>query len=303
MTIPPPFALTIHGDTPTLFELSERLGFDGDMAAQSQALALSLFEDGPDMLRLQALFESRGHAQACLDHLKRSVDGFSDLTYAVTQLDDEDWVKKSQSGLPPVIAGRFCVYGHHDQQNISADSQYSDCQFHVQIEAGLAFGTGHHGTTKACLLALDHMLQTGPMPTEVLDLGCGAGTLAIAYALATGHPVMATDIDPDAVAVTQDNAKQNGVADQVDAILADGFDTPAVSGLQFDLIFANILAEPLMGLATDIIAALQPGGQVILSGILDEKHEKARAHFSAHGLDVLPMPSVEGWTNLIGSKP
>ena len=114
--------------------------------------------------------------------------------------------------------------------------------------------------------------------------------------------MLATDIDPDAVAVTKENAELNGVGALVTSVVADGFDHAALKDKTFDLIFANILAEPLMALAPDITGALQDKGRVILSGILDEKADKVADCYKAHGLDVSHFPSVEGWTNLLGQK-
>lgn len=290
MTNKPPFALFIRGNKSDAFEVSDQLGFDSDM----QALAVSLFEDGPDTMHVQALFETEAQAQACLSGLKFPTD----MESFITQLPDEDWVSKSQAGLPPVEAGRFWLYGTHD-----ADAIPANVPFPIEINAGLAFGTGHHGTTKGCLVIFDGLLEGGFSPKRVLDLGCGAGVLAIAAAKALSRDILATDIDQDAVDVTLQNAEANGVSSYVKSYRADGFDSPELEGQQFDLIFANILAKPLMGLAPDITQALAPGGRVILSGILDEQAERVSDAFTKKGLKVSPQPSLSGWTSLLGQKP
>ncbi len=290
MTNKPPFALFIRGNKSDAFEVSDQLGFDSDM----QALAVSLFEDGPDTMHVQALFETEAQAQACLSGLKFPTD----MESFITQLPDEDWVSKSQAGLPPVEAGRFWLYGTHD-----ADAIPANVPFPIEINAGLAFGTGHHGTTKGCLVIFDGLLEGGFSPKRVLDLGCGAGVLAIAAAKALSRDILATDIDQDAVDVTLQNAEANGVSSYVKSYRADGFDSPELKGQQFDLIFANILAKPLMGLAPDITQALAPGGKVILSGILDEQAERVSDAFTKKGLKVSPQPSLSGWTSLLGQKP
>ena len=136
-----------------------------------------------------------------------------------------------------------------------------------------------------------------------MDLGCGAGVLAIAAAKALGRDILATDIDQDAVEVTLQNASVNGVSQYIKSYKADGFDSPQLKEQKFDLIFANILAGPLLGLAADIAAALAPGGKVILSGILDEQAETVMAAFKEKGLKVTPQPSLSGWTSLLGQKP
>lgn len=283
----PPFALFIHGEQQFIFDLSDQLGFESEMFA----LAVSVFEDGKDTSHVQALYASQAEAEAAMKALKLddSVEAF------VTQLPDTDWVSLSQAGLPPVEAGPFWIHGDHDANNIPPGTPHP-----IMINAGLAFGTGHHGTTKGCLLIFDQLLKDGLTPDRVLDLGCGAGILAIAAAKALSRNVLATDIDPDAVAVCRDNAEINGVADHVDAQLSDGFDSPSLRGKQFDLIFANILAGPLIGLAPDIARALTANGRVILSGILTEQAEEVRAAFAAAGIETSAQEPLAGWTSLLG---
>jgi len=286
----PPFALFIRGEAAQVFDIAETLGFDEDMAA----LALSVFEDGPGTMQIQALYETETDALA----MQTSLNLAADLESFVVQLDDEDWVSKSQQGLPPVDAGRFWVYGSHD-----ADMIPTHVTWPIHIDAGQAFGTGHHGTTKGCLLVFDDMLKSGIMPGKILDLGCGAGILAIAAAKALKIPVLATDIDPDAVVVTTENAKINNVASFITSEVSDGFQSEMLVGQKFDLIFANILAGPLMSLAPDISDALVPGGQVILSGILDEQASGVASCFEKTGLSVSPQPSLSGWTSLLAIRP
>lgn len=284
-----PYGLFIRTDKSRAFDISDAVGFEYDMGA----LAVSIFEDGPDMMHIQALFETEAQAQACLVKL----DLTTDIEQFITQLPDEDWVSLSQSGLPPVRAGRFFIYGSHDTDKIPADTPYP-----IRIEAGMAFGTGHHGTTKGCLLMLDDMISASERPEHVLDLGCGAGILAIAAAKAFDRSILATDIDPDAIIVTQQNAETAGVSHLIDAHIADGFNTSALQGRQFDLIFANILAGPLMGLAPEISVATAPNGKVILSGILDELAESVTQAFQSHGFAITPQPSLSGWTSLLALK-
>jgi len=289
MTDAPPFALFIRGSKEAAFEVSDQLGFDTEM----QALAVSLFEDGPETMHVQALFETEAQAESCLEELRFP----DDMECFITQLPNEDWVSKSQAGLPPVEAGRFWLFGTHDKGNVPAN-----VPFPIEINAGLAFGTGHHGTTKGCLLIFDGLLSAGFNPERVLDLGCGAGVLAIAAAKALGRDILATDIDQDAVDVTLQNAAVNDVSQRIKSYQADGFKSPHLKDQQFDLIFANILAGPLMGFAPDIAAALAPGGKVILSGILDEQFETVMDTFTKKGLKVTPQPSLSGWTSLLGQK-
>jgi len=290
MTRPPPFALFIRGPKDAAFAVSDQLGFDMEM----NALAVSIFEDGPDTMHVQALFETEAQAEASLAALDFPIE----MESFITQLPDEDWVSRSQAGLPPVEAGRFWLFGSHDKDNIPDNIPYP-----IEINAGLAFGTGHHGTTKGCLLIFDGLLQDSFNPKRVLDLGCGAGVLAIAAAMALERNVLATDIDQDAIDVTLENAKLNNTGSFVESYQANGFDSSHLRDRQFDLIFANILAGPLMGLAADIAAALAPQGKVILSGILDEQADTVMATFAKKGLRVSPQPSLSGWTSVLGQKP
>lgn len=287
MSDAPPFALFIRGSSDEIFALSDTLGFESPM----EALAVSVFEDGPTTMHVQALYSSETDAKAALMALSLPADSES----FITQLADQDWVSLSQSGLPPVQAGRFWVYGDHDVDNIPEDVAHPIC-----INAGMAFGTGHHGTTKGCLLIYNDLLDQGFAAKDILDLGCGAGTLAIAAAKAQSQTILATDIDPDAVAVTDDNAALNNVAKFIDAVTADGFDHAALKDKSFDLIFANILAGPLMGLATQIAGALKPGGYVILSGILNEQANEVIGAFASAGITAIAQPPQGEWTSLLG---
>lgn len=276
---PPPYALFIRGPNDVAFALSDVLGFEMEM----QALAVSVFEDGPSSMHVQALFETQKQAKECLNMLD-----IGKLEHFITQLPDEDWTAKSQAGLPPVHAGRFFIYGAHDKGKILDGMPYP-----IQIEAGIAFGTGHHGTTKGCLLAFDELIQN-TKPQDILDLGCGAGVLAIAAALALNIPIQASDIDPDSVAVTDENAKINCVAGHIQTFQADGLD----ANQAYDLIFANILAGPLVALAPDITKALKPSGYVILSGLLDEQASTLVKAYNAQGLQLIRTGSLAGWTTL-----
>src|ERR1700742_2516199 len=180
----------------------------------------------------------------------------------VEPLPDQDWIRLSQEGLPPVRAGRFFVYGAHDA------GQVPHGVIPMKIEAGLAFGTGHHETTALCLSVLSDLARERSF-RKVLDLGCGTGLLAIGAAKLWKRPVLASDIDPVAVDVTRDNAIANGVAPLVRAVTADGLTHPVLAAAApYDLIVANILAGPLTHLAPGIVRALAPGGMLVLSGLL-----------------------------------
>lgn len=279
-----PYALTVRAPRDIGYDIAEQLGFD----EMKEALAVSIFDEGEHAVSVQALYEMKVTAKAA------QTDIPAHLESTVAQLPDEDWVGLSQSGLPPIKAGRFFVHGSHD-------TPLDNAVIPVLVDAGQAFGTGHHGTTTGCLLMLDRLEAQGARPATILDLGTGAGILAIAAAKLFPHSdILATDIDPIAVDVADANADINGV--QFQSVTADGFDTPALKDKTFDLIIANILAGPLRGLAPDIAAVLNTNGTVILSGILDEQAEWVADAFRAAGLTVTPQASLEGWTSLLALK-
>ena len=211
------------------------------------------------------------------------------LAIARETLPDIDWVAKSLEGLKPVRAGGFVVHGAHDREEAAPD------EIAIEIEAGLAFGTGHHGTTAACLEMLAALVPA-KKPANALDLGTGSAVLAIAIARLAPIPVLATDIDPVAVAVAADNVALNGVSAHVTTRTAGGFDDP-VFDLRgpFELIVANILAGPLIELAPQVRRHLAPGGALVLSGILERQHDAVVAAYEAEGLRRIDTLHREGW--------
>ena len=285
-----PWALEIQTDPSLAFDLADDLGMDGVMSA----LSVTIFDAAENQMLVQALYETQTEAAAAQAEL--NLPGTDRCV--IRQLPAKDWVSETQAGLAPVRAGRFFVYGTHDVDKVPADV------IPLHVDAGMAFGTGHHGTTAGCLRIFSDLLDAKTAIGSVLDLGCGAGILAMAAAKTLpGAEILATDIDPDAIAVTDQNIIENRVEGRITTAVADGFDSAVLKDRQFDLIFANILAGPLMGLADNITAATAPGGRVILSGILDEKAEQVAARFTQAGLTVIPQPSLEGWTSLLAEKP
>ena len=274
------YALDVIAPRDTAYDLAERLGFDG----LHDALSVSVFDRPDGRCQVQGLYETEALALAALEAL--GTDG------TVSPLPDTDWVARTQAGLPPIEAGRFVVHGSHDRAP-------DDGRIGVLIDAGAAFGTGHHGTTKGCLLMIDDI---DIPPATILDLGTGAGILAIAAAKRFPDAnIVATDIDADAVAVARDNAARNAVS--FACLQADGFESEALSGRTFDLIIANILAGPLMDLAPEIASALKDEGHAILSGILDAQADTVADAFRAEGLRVQKRPSLDGWTSLWAQGP
>jgi ribosomal protein L11 methyltransferase len=213
----------------------------------------------------------------------------------VEPLPDQDWIQLSQQGLPPVRAGRFFVYGAHDA------GQVPHGVIPMKIEAGMAFGTGHHETTALCLAVLSDIARRRAF-ANVLDLGCGTGLLAIGAAKLWKRRVIASDIDPVAVEVARDNARANGVAPLVAAITADGLTHPVLSAAApYDLIIANILAGPLTHLAPGIQRALAPGAMLVLSGLL---HNQENLVLSFYGDLRFRGRRRDGpWSALILEKP
>ena len=185
----------------------------------------------------------------------------------VEPLPDQDWIKLSQEVLPPVLAGRFFVYGAHDAGRVP------DGVIPMKIEAGMAFGTGHHETTALCLAVLSGLARQRGF-RNVLDLGCGTGLLAIGAAKLWKKKVLASDIDPIAIEVTRENARANGAGALVQSVVADGLIHPMLSrGAPYDLIIANILAGPLTRLAPQIVDSLAPGAVLVLSGLLHNQEQ------------------------------
>ncbi|HEX3170087.1 MAG TPA: 50S ribosomal protein L11 methyltransferase [Burkholderiales bacterium] len=215
---------------------------------------------------------------------------------AFDTVEAKDWVKASLEDLVPVPAGRFVVHGQHDRERVAPN------KLGIEIEAALAFGTGHHGTTRGCLLLLDHVLKAW-RPRRVLDLGTGTGVLAIAAAKALHQKVLASDIDPPSVQVARENARLNGSGHLVQAIRATGFAAPQfVAAAPFDLVLANILANPLRQLASPMVRHLAPSALVILSGLLTHQAPGVIAAYRARGLVPVRHLRIEGWSSLLLRK-
>ena len=218
-----------------------------------------------------------------------------EVAQAITfdSVEAKDWVKATLEELVPVRAGRFIVHGHHDRARIPAN------KLGIEIEAALAFGTGHHGTTRGCLLLLDDVLKAF-LPRRVLDLGTGTGVLAIAAAKALQIKVLASDIDPLSVRVAHENARLNGTGDLVETVHATGFSAPDFARRgPFDLVLANILANPLRQMATPMAKHLAPSALVILSGLLPHQAQGVIAAYRARGLVLKRHIQVEGWSSLL----
>ncbi len=261
---------------------------DGDPMLESATYSLLEEDEDRGLWRLDAYPTSEGEAQ----RLRAALAAFPELETSTEVLADADGLAMALSGLPPVRAGRFFVYGAHDLGKIPADT------INLRIEAGAAFGTGHHGTTVGCLEAYDALLSEGRSFDRVLDVGCGTGVLAIAAAR-TGTPVaVGTDIDPVSVRIANENAALN----EADArfVHAAGLDDPSIAEhAPYDLVFANILAQPLIELAPAIAGALKPGGTAILSGLLRTQEDAVRAAYETAGFTPASHIHKDAWATLV----
>lgn len=245
------------------------------------------------------LFEVGGYFTAAPDDgaLALLTAAFGAQPFVVSQLPQTDWVAHVRRQLVPVRAGRFFVYGHHDSDKLPGDA------VPLLIEAAMAFGTGHHGTTLGCLLALDRLIGDGFRPGRVADIGCGTAVLAMAAARVWDATIVASDIDPVAVEVAEANLRANGLQGRVKCVEAAGFDHPALNrGAPFDLIFANILKGPLVALAPDVATHLRPGGFAILSGILNEQADNIVGVYARSGINLAKQTEIGDWTTLVFQK-
>lgn len=217
--------------------------------------------------------------------------------FAVSELPDTDWVAHVRRELAPVEAGRFFVYGSHDADRLPGD------KIPLLIEAAMAFGTGHHGTTLGCLRALDHLISEGFKAEKVADIGCGTAVLAMAAARVWDGTILASDIDQVAVDVAEANLRANGMAGRVGCVEAAGFDhADLLAAAPYDLIFANILKGPLVALAPEMAEYLRPGGYAILSGVLNEQAESVAEVYARNGINQVRRDEIGDWTTLLLRK-
>jgi ribosomal protein L11 methyltransferase len=260
-----------------------------EMTPEPTGVGVFELEDGSDLLEVGAYFTEAPDEIALM--LLAATHGAK--PFAISQLPETDWVAHVRRELHPVLAGRFFVYGSHDADKVP------DGRIALLIEAAMAFGTGHHGTTKGCLEAMDTLLDAGHVFTNVADIGCGTAVLAIAAAKVLEGDFIASDIDPVAVDVALANAVANAVGGRVACVEAAGFDHPDLAArAPYDLVFANILKGPLIALAPDMAAHVAADGYVILSGLLIPQAEDVTAAYVAVGFVPVDRREIGDWATL-----
>ncbi|MEM8812976.1 MAG: 50S ribosomal protein L11 methyltransferase [Pseudomonadota bacterium] len=278
------------GEKEAMLALEQRLTDHPD----GEDLTISCYaveEDGPWAMEILFPGASEDAVAAKLDAIFGA--DAAPLLNGLGRLADENWVAKSLAGLKPVSAGRFFVHGSHDRHRRPAGGHS------IEIDANLAFGTGHHGSTQGCLIALDRILKR-VSPRRILDLGTGSGVLAFASVMALKRPVLASDIDPIAVETARTNAAINNVSPWVEFVVASGLHHPAFARkAPYDLVLANIIARPLAALAPALGPLLDRRATLILSGLRPEDGRRVLAAYRPWGLVLGARLIQSGWMTLI----
>lgn len=260
------------------------------MAPEPTGIGVFEMEDGSELWEIGAYF-TEAPDEAALALLAAA---FQAKPFVVSEVPETDWVAHVRRELAPVEAGRFFVYGSHDADNVPQGAEP------LLIDAAMAFGTGHHGTTLGCLRALDQLIEDGFAARSVADIGCGTAVLAMAAARVWTAKIIASDIDEVAVEVAEANLRANGLATQVHCVEAAGFDHPDLrAAAPYDLIFANILKGPLIALAPDILRHNSANGFVILSGILNEQADQVAEVYCELGYNLVRRNSIVDWATIV----
>ncbi len=269
-----------------------------DLLAENFAaddVAVSLFDAGGGRWRMAIYFRAAPDREAVRAVVASAAGPAAAGKLRFARVAAQDWVRESLAGLAPVAAGRFVVHGAHDRARVPPN------RIGIEIEAALAFGTGHHATTRGCLLALDGLcksLPRGRRSRRVLDLGTGSGVLSIAAARALRRRVLATDIDASAVRVARANARLNRTGAMVEVVKADGVTARSIRRRAlFDLVFANILLGPLQRIAAPLKRLVAAGGRVVISGLLPTQANAAMAAYRPLVLE--RRIDLDGWTTLV----
>lgn len=275
-------------DLPRKPEEAERLALEAALEPFGEALSSFEVDDGRAW-KIEVFSEQAPDRRALAAVLKP----LGTYRPQVNEIVEKDWVAESERGLPPISAGPFFIHGSH----FTGRKPKSKITF--EIDAGMAFGTGRHETTRGCLLALSRLSKTHRLKNG-LDIGCGTGILAFAMVRLWGRPVIAGDNDKDAVRITRENARLNGLQKSVRVLKSDGYRAKAIQmAAPFDLVTANILAGPLIDLAPDLKKVLARSGRAVLSGLLRKQEKDVLAAHEAQGLELDFRLRLKEWSVLV----
>jgi ribosomal protein L11 methyltransferase len=260
-----------------------------DLEPEPSGTGVFEIEDGSGLWEVGVYF-TEAPDEIALDLLAAA---FGAKPFAVSELPDVDWVAHVRRELTPVRAGRFYVYGSHDADTVPEGVEG------LCIEAAMAFGTGHHNTTKGCLEALDRIATAGFAPKRIADIGCGTAVLAMGAARLWHVTVLAGDIDKIAVDTAAANVIANGLDGRVVCVEAAGFDHPLLDqAAPYDLVLANILKQPLIDLAPEMARRVSAGGKIILSGILTTQADEVTSVYAGAGFALDQREDLGEWSTL-----
>lgn len=271
---------------------AERIELALEEALDPSPVAVGRFDVGQGRFEVFAHYDEAPPHDALLGLIGAAARSQNLGPLRIEEIADADWVTLSQGKRGVVKAGRFLVHGSHDRGRVPRR------RLAIEIDAGQAFGTAHHASTRGCLIALDDVLKR-ERPRSVVDIGTGTGILAIAAAKALKRSVLASDSDPLAVRIAADNARKNGVGPLIRTLKASGFAHPSLRRMTADLILANLLERALHDLAPSMARRMRPGGVAILSGITQTQARGIEARYRAHGFGLKKRIILDGWTTLV----
>ena len=283
------WSLTLQTDTDDLAD------FIGEIA---DAISIQRGDDNA-LWTIDAYFEDKPNENIIAAQLELAAGalGIETPTYLLSKIDNTDWLAKTYSDFPPMVIGRFYIHGSHIKNKIPA------ALHGIQIDAAVAFGSGEHATTTACLRAISDLTRNKNF-SRVLDMGCGSGILALAFARVSSCTAVGIDNDKPSVVVANENAAKNGLAARVKFGYGDGFCAPLMRNQnlgrkKFDAIAANILARPLMRMAPQMKRSIARNGTIILSGLLNSQENQVLSAYRAQNIYLKKRYRVNGWSALV----